>query len=676
MAKGEHNDQVTAHLTLAGFEHELRVAGFEAEEGISRLFQARVNVSAERGLLTLAQTLGRDACLELRSAEGERWLHGMVSAADFLEQDHARPRTRFKLTLCPRAWILTRNRRHRIFQHKSALQIVAAVLDEARVPHRMRSRGNRPVPERRFCVQYGESDWTFISRLLEEEGHFYYFSHGEQGHLLEIVDSPALAPVMSGTPRLEHVPPSMALPGGEYITRFNHGVRASARRVRLDDYNPERPALKLEAATPEEGCTPEISLYPGKHDSPERGKALSRIRLEEELTATVRGRGDSDCLRLAAGHWFRLADPLQTDAPGEELLVTRLTQRGYKTTGDPDGGPRDPRISYENSFECVNRGTPYRPTRVTPRPVVEGVHTAVVAGKDGEEICSDKLGRVKVHFRWDRQGGGERSSCWVRVSQVMAGSGWGALWIPRVGQEVVVSFEQGDPDRPIITGCLYHAHNPPPFSQPGGKSRSGFRSSSTPGGRGYNELSFEDRKGAEVLRLRAQRELREAVGQDRLATVGRDQKTTVDRDQKTTVKRNQEVLVQEGNRLLGVLAGDLSEQVAGRRVSTAGEGREVVVIKGGDQLTVAGGHRKVKVSDGNHSLTVKGSALTRVEDGSYTVEVGGPMFVVRCGASELRLERDGSIRLKGKTLNLLSEGCSVKVGNNKVEIDGLAIDLN
>ncbi len=671
MSRNKADNSVTARLSLAGFTKQVRVISFKGEEGISQLFELRVILSVEQGQLVPDSVLGKPAELTIESQEGTRRFHAMVNEVSFLEQTRTRPRSIFRVTLAPRAWLLTRGQNYRIFQKQNLFQIVKALLDEAKVPHRLRARGNRVPAERRFCVQYGESDWNFINRLLEEEGFFYHFSHSGSGHVLEVMDSPSLTPVISGSPELKFAPANVAMGGGEYLFQFSYGHRVRAGRVSLDDYNPEQPALELKTATPEQKREPEIYRYPGGYMAPKEGKAISRIQLETERATAEEGDGGSDCPRLAAGHCFTVSDPFQTDAPRGEYLVTQLLHVGSKGTEDLEGGALDSRLSYENSFRCVGSKTAYRAPRKTPRPVVEGVHTAVVAGRGQEEIYTDKLGRVKVRFRWDRYGSGdENSSCWVRVSQVMAGSGWGALWIPRVGQEVVVSFEQGDPDRPLITGSLYHAHNPPPFGQPAQKTRSGFRTSSSPGGGGHNELSFEDRRGAEVLRLRAQRDLREVVGRDRTTSIGRSHELTIKKDQRVTVE--------EGDRSIRVDKGDLFETMEGSQFTTIRKGRFATILEGVDQVNLTKGDREVFVREGDHTLVVSGTALTRVESGSYKVEVDGPAFVVRCGQSELRLEKDGSIKLVGAggSFELGAGGIKVEAKAGTVDVSGTTINLN
>ncbi len=674
MAKSEKNAGVVATLSVEGFSGSITVLEFQANESISALFEIKVLFAAPvarppeggRGATPPepAALTGQQACLLLETPGSARPLHGMVREAANLGRTPDGARSLHRVTLAPAAYRLTLGRRHRVFQRKTLLQIVSALLGRARIPHRVRTRGNRQPPAHRFRVQYGESDWAFINRLLEEEGFFYYFTHRADGHVMQIVDSVALAPAITGDPALPHRPPAMSMSVGEHVFDFARQSRLRPGRVRLDDYNPERPALDLRAATPEEGGAPAVHEYPGGHTCPRQGKALSRVRLHAERAAAEEGTGQSDCPRLSAGRWFSLAGAAGAAGTSGDHLLTHLEHRGRKGAPLEAARTADDRLTYENSFRCVPRATRFRPPRITPRPVVEGVHTAVVAGDADEEVYTDKLGRVKVRFRWDdASDGGDQSSCWVRVSQLMAGAGWGALWIPRVGQEVVVSFEQGDPDRPLITGSLYHAHHLPPFGQPGHKTRSGFRTSSCPGGEGHNELSFEDRRGAEVLRLRAQRELREAVGQDRVARAGRDHKTTV--------VRNQEAVVEQGNRVVSVLQGDLTEDVAGERMTSAGGGRTSTTTGGDDVVKVQGASRRVLVSDGDHSLTVSGSALTRVKDGSYTVEVGGPMFVVRCGAAELRLERSGAIRLVGASGSIeLDAAGKVDISGSLVEING------
>lgn len=649
MISGHTQHEMTANLSLDGVEADLRVLQFEATEGVSRLFEVIVLVACTSGQLNQDQALGRAALLVLDAQHGERRFHGMVSSITRLQESQLRGLVLHRLIISPLAWRLTQGCNHRVFSQKTVLHIVSTLLDAAKVPHRMRTNGNRAPRELSLTVQYGESDWAFICRLLEQEGLFFYFSQSPQGHCLEVVDHASLVPAIAAPNTLDLRPPGSAMAVDEQAFDFSFSRRLHTGRVVLDDYNPDRPALNLRVTSPdpdnthgpleEEKRRPDEQFhYPGDYPLAQQGKLLARTRREAEQAAAAGGEGRSDCARLAAGCWFTLCAPQGNET---QYMLTEVHHMGEQSTNDLEGGALDRTLSYENHFCCVERAAPYRPPRKTPRPSVQGVQTALVVGQGEEEISTDKQGRVMVRFRWDRLGASAgECSCWVRVSQLMAGAGWGSIWIPRAGQEVVVAFEQGDPDRPLITGCLYHAHHLPPFGLPRHKTRSGFRTHTTPGGKGYNELSFEDGAGAEVVRLRAQRDLRVRAGNDHT----------------TTVRQEQSITVEQGDRCVGVLKGDLTEDVAGQRVSRVGKGHYTTIQQGDDQLSIQKGSRIILVEDGNHIMNISGAALTRIKEGSYSIEVDGPSFMVRCGESELCLERDGTIKLIGKTIQVQASG--------------------
>ena len=667
MSDKESRRETEARLSLEGVEQDLRVIQFEAAEGLNRLYEITVVFASPAGAVDEGAILGQTATLDLEAHHGPREFHGMVSQVTRLQGSPTRGQDLHSLVISPRAWRLTRGSNYRVFSKMSVLDMAGSLLDAAKVPHRVRTYRNQAPRRRDLTIQYGESDWAFICRLFQEEGFFFTFAQGDASHTLEVMDHPSLAPQIARPGTLDLRAPHAAMATSEQAFAFSFSRELRTGRVVLDDYNPDRPALGLRVISPEpednggdeDRRRPDERFhYPGDYPLAEQGKVLARTRREAEEAAAAGGEGRSDCPRLAAGSWFTLR---AADGGETEYMLTEVHHVGRKATDELEGGAQDRRLSYDNRFSCVERAAPYRPPRVNPRPSVQGVQTAVVVGAGNEEISTDKQGRVMVRFRWDRLGAtaGE-CSCWVRVSQVMAGAGWGSIWIPRAGQEVVVSFEQGNPDRPLVTGCLYHAHHLPPFGLPKQKTRSGFRTHSTPGGNGYNELSFEDRAGAEVVRLRAQRDLRERVGADHT----------------TTVRRNQSITVEQGDRSVGVLAGDLLEDVAGQRVSNVIKDRAATIQQGDDRLTIQKGNRTVTLEDGNHTMLVSGSALTRTRGGSYTVEVDGPTFSVRCGKSELLLERDGTISLVGSSIQLRANGGLTFQAGSAVDVTGETIKLN
>ena len=313
------------------------------------------------------------------------------------------------------------------------------------------------------------------------------------------------------------------------------------------------------------------------------------------------GEGDSDCTRLLPGHHFKLTDHYRKDLTDRAYMVTRVLHLGEKHQ-DLEAGAVSARIRYSNSFRCMPRRTPFRPQLLTPKPTARGVQTAIVVGPPGEEIHTDQHGRVKVQFHWDREGNhDDTSSCWLRVSQMWASRGWGAVWIPRVGDEVIVDFIEGDTDRPIVVGAVYNAHNPPPHALPENKTVSTIKSNSSPGGGGFNEVRMEDRRGAEELYTHAQRDhtavvrrnMATRVGQDMFVKTGRDQYITVGRDREIDVERNEHLAVDGEKR--ATVAGPYTVEVKDNMSITSAR---TIAIQATNGFEMSCGGSMIKIGPG------------------------------------------------------------------------------
>lgn len=504
----------------------LLLEGFSGQESISGLFNFTLYLLSESHNISFGAVVGKPAAIQLSDGNGgERYIHGIISQ---FSQGHVEGRfARYHAVLVPWLWNLTRAADCRIFQDKSVPDIIQEVFRERGFSD-FKIALSWTYQPRVYCVQYHETDFDFVSRLMEEEGIFYFFEHASDKHTLVLGDSPSAhqsCPDQSSVPFSPHGRPQ----GQDSISGWLQEQEVRPAKYALTDYNFETPSTSLAVNVPTlvtEGRNDKLEIYdyPGEYQNRGEGERYVKLRMEEQETPHTRISGASDCRSFIPGFTFNLTDHYRSDYNGSYLLTSVSHQAASNLrTGGGDA-------SYSNSFTCIPSKVPYCPLRVTPKPIMRGLQTAVVVGPDGEEIYTDKYGRVKVQFHWDRKGKkDEKSSCWIRVAQLWAGKNWGGIHIPRIGQEVIVDFLEGDPDRPIITGRVYNAEQMPPYELPGNRTQSGIKSRSSKGGgaANFNEIRFEDKKGQEELYVHAERDLTVMVERDETKTVQHDQKLTV-----------------------------------------------------------------------------------------------------------------------------------------------------
>ncbi|OJH34178.1 type VI secretion system Vgr family protein [Cystobacter ferrugineus] len=599
---------------------ELAVVGFEAQETLSRPCLVELTLAAPPDVAVEEKALlGQSALLTVHRGDGtSRFFHGTVSRVVRWDAPSSAESQRYRITVVSRLETLRHTRRSRIFQDMDVPQIVHKVLTEGQVEHTLSlSNGYR---SREYCVQYRESDLDFVSRLLEEEGISYFFEHTESTHRMVLCDNTLTCPPMEGERELVFREDRKMVAGSESVHEFATKVEVQPGAVVLRDFNFTRPSFDLTSTTTAEEGEPALEIYdyPGRYEEPGEGKTLAQVRLEELRARVEQMNGSGNCRRLCAGHTFTLTEHPR-DAFNRDYLLLSIRHVGRQPEAVPhEQTTEGHQEGYRNEFVCMPAQVPYRPARSTPRPSIAGAQTAIVVGPPGEEIHTDEHGRIKVQFHWDREGTrDDKSSCWMRVSQAWAGPGWGALYLPRIGQEVVVEFLEGDPDRPIVTGSVYNGQNPPPIDLPGDKTQSTLRSSSSPGGNGANELRFEDAAGREQLYVHAQKDFNIVVENDKSQRVGGNETLLVKKDRSRTIEGNQSLEVKLNDD--SVINGNQSLEVSQNRSTSVGGNHTESV--GGDQSIQVSGNQSVAVSMASLETVVLGKMLS--VGGGYAVTVGG-----------------------------------------------------
>ena len=620
----------------------LLLRSFAGHEGVSRLFQFSTDLLSENHSIDFKDIVGKPVTLSLQLFnDAKRYWNGFVSRFACSGRDDRF--SHYQAEIVPWAWFLTRTADCQIFQQKTIPEIIKKVFQDHGFQD-FQDRTRASYPQREYVVQYRETAFNFVSRLMEEHGIFYFFEHDKNSHKLILADKPQ---VHKNCP-IQYKVRFNYNPGTSHIEEDvvqSWGAEQELRpgKYALNDYNFQTPNTSLMAnvqTVAEIGGNSkyEIYDYPGIHTKKDEGDTLTKIRMEEEEAAHYVISGSSNCRFFASGYKFHLDEHSRKDQDGDYLL-TDLTHSA--SVGDSYSGPGDSSQEiYTNHFTCIPFAVPFRPQRLTPKPVVQGPQTAVVVGPSGEEIYPDKYGRVKVQFYWDRLGKkDENSSCWIRVSQPWAGKNWGAINIPRIKQEVIVEFLEGDPDRPIITGRVYNDDQMPPYALPDNMTRTTFLTRSTKGGgsSNFNELRFEDKKGSEQIFLNAEKDMDLRVENDSREFVGKDRSLIVKGDQKEKVEGEQDIQI----------ANDQNERV------------------GGDASLNVTGNQNVQVGQ-NMSLQV-GQNLQEKSGQNYAHEAG----------MEIHLKAGMNVVIEaGLELTIMASGNFINIGPAGVAISGTLVLIN
>jgi type VI secretion system secreted protein VgrG len=651
--------------------------GLTGSERLSEPYRYDLTVLSEQGALKAERVLGQSVTVTVELPQGgQRRFTGLISRCVYTGETlraggGEQLLHRYRLCVQPWFWFLTRAADCRIYQRMKVADIVRDVFRRRGFSDfELQLQGR--YDKRDYCVQYRETDFNFVSRLLEESGIFYYFRHEADKHVMVLADDPSAhrsAPAYDKvklrhsvgqhvtTDALESWWVERAVQPGAYLTTdFDfrtptsdlHKRKTKSREHALADLPVyDYPALPAGLGGPaqDEGGAPLDNVIAAIDE-------IAKVRLEELQSGYERFHGRGNCLGLATGAKFEL-----TEAPPDLAREYAVVATQYALTSNQYVSGSGSQFAVSMGVEATDAKTVFRPPRVTPKPVVQGAQTAMVVGRSGEEIDADRYGRVKVQFPWDREGKNDQnSSCWVRVAQVWAGKNWGAIHIPRIGQEVLVDFLEGDPDRPIITGRVYNGDALPPYNLPENITQSGIKSRSSKNGSAdnCNEIRFEDKKDSELLLLHAEKDMTTEVEHDRKLTVGHDSTTevkhdrtiTVDHDETRTIKNDHSTAIQ----------GKEQHDVTGKRTTT---------VKDDDALT-ANANRTVKVAmsyqlTADEQITLQSGASKLVMKADGTIELHGVKITIQ---GDMQIKQSAGMNLE------LSAGAQLKAGATMVQIQG------
>ena len=617
-------------LSVNEFAGDLQVLSFTGTEGVSQPYRFDLELVSENPDLDLQSLLHKQAFLAF-DPQGSG-IHGQIYRV--AQGDSGKRLSRYRVSIVPQLQYLQHRTNQRIYQQMSAPDIIAQVLEE----HGIKSNAysfqlGQPCPERDYCVQYDENDLHFVQRLCEEEGIHYHFQHSADGHLLVFGDDQTVFPKL-GQPTA-YVQGSGLVADEPVIKGFTLRLETRTSRVTRRDYDFEKPRLQLEAGYKPSGESSEPDLedydYPGRYVERTRGKFLSQRALERHRADYQQAEGWGDQTRLVSGHFLELSEHPRNEW-NDLWLLTEIFHEGKQPqvleesiSSDTTDNKDDFHQGYRNRFLATPWAVLYRPALLHPKPRVLGSQTAVVTGPAGEEIHCDQYGRVKVQFHWDREGqADDKTSCWMRVSSGWAGDRYGGIAIPRIGMEVLITFLEGDPDQPVISGCLYHKENQVPYPLPANKTRTVFKTLSSPGGGGFNELRIEDKTGAEQIFIHAQKDWDENIEHDQKIRVGNERHDTVEKNTYTELK-----------------AEEHRTTHADRKVE----------VRTDDHLTVA---QNQHVKLGTAQLTNAGREI-HLKAGEKIVIEAGMELTVKAGGSFIKLDPSG-ITMVGPTVKVNAGG--------------------
>ena len=643
-------DNLKLKVTTPLGPNKLLLRSFRGNEQISGLFQFTLEMVSEDNAIDFSAIVGKPVTVTLSLGnDTEHYLNGIVGR--FVQEETNLRLTRYYADIHPWLWLLTKTSDCRIFQNKSTPEILESIFSDLGFTD-FRNDLKSTYDKHDYCVQYNETAFNFVSRLMEEEGIFYYFEHSSDKHTLVLGDD---ADAHKTCPGLEsnaiHFRQSLMDHTQDLaITRCLVEEQVVSGAYAHDDFNFETPNTDLKVESQSDTPTYKVYEYPGGFLKKDAGEKRANLRLDALEQPQKIIRGDGFVRAFVAGHKFELKEHYRADVNQTYVLQSV----SHAATQE----------NYTNSFTAFASDVPFRPPRVTTKPMISGTQTAIVVGKAGEEIWTDKYGRVKVQFHWDQLGkNDENSSCWIRVDYGWAGKQWGGIFLPRIGQEVIVSYLEGDPDRPLITGAVYNNEQTVPYTLPGEQTKSTIKTNSSKGGGGFNEIRFEDKKDSEEFFIHAQKDQNIVVENDRTKKVLNNETNEIKKDRSTTIQEgNDTYVVSKGNRTFKVDTGNETYEVKGTRSLTV-TGDETHTNKGNFTQTISGNY-ELKIT-GNLTIDVTGSvmiksgqAMTHETQMSMTNKAGmsltneAQMDITNKGQASNTVESSGITTVKGSLVKI------------------------
>jgi type VI secretion system secreted protein VgrG len=665
MAFTQSNRQLKIKTPLS--PDELLILKMEGREELGRLYEFTIDLLSENESIAHYDLLGKKMTVEMDAVNtNKRYFDGYVS--QFTQVGHLAYFAHYRVTLRPWLWLLSQTSDCRIYQNISIPDIIKEVFRENGFSDFEDQLSDR-YREWKYCVQYRETDFNFVSRLMEQEGIYYFFKHTADKHILVLCDDYISHSTLEAYAEIPYVSSteSGASRWRDYIHswKFRRSIRPGSYVHTDFDFQKPKTDLSSSAVIPREHSNSnyEIYDYPGEYELAADGESYAMHRIQELQASHEVLEGEANARGIMTGALFTLTEHPREDQ-NQEYLITdtyyELQSDAFESVPEIAQAPL-----FACEFSCMRPNVAFRPARITPKPVVQGPQTAIVVGQAGEEIDTDKYGRVKLQFHWDRYSNrDENSSCWVRVAQVWAGKNWGAMHIPRIGQEVIVDFLEGDPDRPIVTGRVYNDDQMPPYELPANKTQSGIKSRSSKGGNNnnFNEIRFEDKKGSEELYIHAERNhtnitessRSESVGYNRSLTVGHDKTEQVDNDKTITVTKNH-------TEMIGL---NMSQTVGVNKSESVGSEKSVSI---GINSTETIGAVKMLTIGGLYQVSV-GGAMNETVAGAKAEEVGGVKLETVAGDKKSAVGGDRSDSVLGDLSEEVSGQKNVLVkGNYRVE---------
>ncbi len=645
------------------------------EEAVSTPFLFTVDLLSTSAEIQASEVLRQPMTVTLSMDGGTRYISGLVRQFSMLDASYDDLYS-YRAEVVPWLWFLSQATDCRVYQNKNVLQIVEDVFTRNNWSAYSIQVNNTPQP-REYCVQYRETDLAFVSRLLEEEGIFYFFQHTQSGHTMVLADNNSAFQQAPGPQTVTAVRKVVGNTVYEnQVGSLRYDTMIPPGTVTLYDYNYLDGQTPLKSTVSSTGVE-EVYDYPGDFTSQDQGDNYSRLRLDAAEAVQMQLSGAGTCRGFTPGYKFTLSDYFRSDMNGAwDLVRVRHTAQLGSYTGTTSGGDQGAR--YVNDWTAIATSVQYRPLTKTPRPIISGTQTALVVGPSGSDINTDELGRVQVQFFWERTNKGDPgSSCWVRVGTFWAGAQWGAIHIPRIGQEVIVAFEEGNPDRPIIVGSVYNPTNKPPYDLPANKTQSGIKSRSMEGGGSsdYNEFRFEDKMGSEEILLHAQKNFTVEVENDRSTYIGDAETKVIDKgDYTETLNKGSYTLeIQEGDQTIGIDKGDQTTMVSqGDCTLMVQKGNNTISVAQGDFDINVNNNLSTVVQQGNENKTlVKGDQNTFLGQGNHSTIVGQGDYNLNVQVGTISINASlGEIKM-----NAL-QGITLQCGANSIQITPTGITIS